>query len=403
MRGRPRRGARRRRPPQGRRGHHGRGGPAHLGRGAGRDGRAIAAARCSARCTPTRRCARGATPPCRRCTSSTPSSSWTGSCTTCSRRSTPPTLDPQAARLLEKTLTDFRRSGVDRDDETRARITEINEQLTTVGLQFRQNLRDDKRSIRVAPERLGGMPQDWLDAHPADDEGLVTITSDYPDAIPVRTFCTDRDVRAQMVDAFLNIGWPTNEALLQEMFELREELARLVGYDTWADYDADVKMIGKGSAIPEFIDRIADVALESGERDRARAARPAAAGPPGGDRDRRRRLPLLRGAGPQGAVRRRRPGRPHLLRLHGRPGRAARRDRPAVRPVVHAGDRRRAVAPRRDGVRRDARRRASSGGSSSTSTRARTSTTTPRSSRSPTAWPDGSSPRASWSATSPRG
>ncbi len=179
------------------------------------------------------------------------------------------TLDPQAARLLEKTLRDFRRSGVDRDDETRARIKEINEQLTTVGLQFRQNLRDDKRSIRVAPERLGGMPQDWLDAHPADDEGLVTITSDYPDAIPVRTFCTDRDVRAQMVDAFLNIGWPTNEALLQEMFELREELARLVGYDTWADYDADVKMIGKGSAIPEFIDRIADVALESGERDRA--------------------------------------------------------------------------------------------------------------------------------------
>ena len=177
-------------------------------------------------------------------------------------------LDPQAARLLEKTLRDFRRSGVDRDDETRARITEINEQLTTVGLQFRQNLRDDKRSIRVAPERLGGMPQDWLDAHPADNEGMVTITSDYPDAIPVRTFCTDRDVRAQMVDAFLNLGWPANEALLKEMFELREELARLVGYDTWADYDADVKMIGKGSAIPEFIDRIAEVAQESGQRDR---------------------------------------------------------------------------------------------------------------------------------------
>ncbi len=180
----------------------------------------------------------------------------------------PADLDPQAARLLEKTLTDFRRAGVDRDDETRARITEINEQLTVVGLEFRQNLRDDKRSIRVAPERLDGMPQDWLDAHPVDDEGLVTITTDYPDAIPVRTFCKDRDVRAQMVGAFLNQGWPTNDALLKELFELREELARLVGYGTWADYDADVKMIGKGAAIPEFIDRIAEVAQESGERDR---------------------------------------------------------------------------------------------------------------------------------------
>jgi len=177
-------------------------------------------------------------------------------------------LDPQAARLLDKTLTDFRRAGVDRDDQTRARIKEINEQLTVVGQEFSKNIRDGKRTIRVAPERLDGLPQDWLDAHPADDEGLVSITTDYPDAIPVRTFCKDREVRRQMVDAFLNQGWPENESLLRELFELREELAKLVGYDTWADYDADVKMIGKGSAIPEFIERITDVAQESAERDR---------------------------------------------------------------------------------------------------------------------------------------
>jgi thimet oligopeptidase len=62
----------------------------------------------------------------------------------------------------------------------------------------------------------------------------------------VRTFCKDRDVRREMVAAFLNQGYPQNEPLLGELFELREELARLVGYDTWADYDAGVKMIGKG-------------------------------------------------------------------------------------------------------------------------------------------------------------
>ncbi len=71
-----------------------------------------------------------------------------------------------------------------------------------------------------------------------------------------------------MVGAFLNLGWPDNEPLLRELFELREELAKLVGYDTWADYDAGVKMIGKGAAIPEFIDRITEVAHESAERDR---------------------------------------------------------------------------------------------------------------------------------------
>ncbi|HET9996881.1 MAG TPA: M3 family metallopeptidase [Nocardioides sp.] len=177
-------------------------------------------------------------------------------------------LDPQAARLLDKTLTDFRRAGVDRDDETRARITEINEQLTVIGQEFSKNIRDGKGTIRVAPERLDGLPQDWLDEHPVEDDGLVTVTTDYPDAIPVRTFCKDRDVRRDMVAVFLNQGYPKNEPLLGELFELREELARLVGYDTWADYDAGVKMIGKGSAIPEFIERIAEVSQESAERDR---------------------------------------------------------------------------------------------------------------------------------------
>jgi Zn-dependent oligopeptidase len=177
-------------------------------------------------------------------------------------------LDPQAARLLDKTLTDFRRAGVDRDDETRARIREINEQLTIVGQEFSKNIRDGKRSRRFPPERLAGLPQDWLDAHPVDDEGLVTVTTEYPDVIPLRTFCHDAGVRAEMVHAFLNQGWPDNDALLKELFELREELARLVGYDTWADYDAGVKMIGKGKAIPEFIDRISEAAEESGRRDR---------------------------------------------------------------------------------------------------------------------------------------
>ena len=169
-------------------------------------------------------------------------------------------LDPVAARLLTKTLDDFRRAGVDLDDETRARLARINERLTEVGQDFGRTIRDDVRTVRVPPERLDGLPQDWLDAHPPADDGLVTVTTDYPDAVPVRMFAHDAGVRRDVTVAFLERGWPDNEARLHELFALREELATLVGYADWASYDADVKMIGKGPAIPEFIDRIADAA-----------------------------------------------------------------------------------------------------------------------------------------------
>ncbi|CAN5397561.1 M3 family metallopeptidase [soil metagenome] len=176
-------------------------------------------------------------------------------------------LDDQASRLLAKVLRDFTRAGVDQDDETRARITAINERLTELDQEFSKVTRDDVRTIRVAPERLAGLPQDFIDAHPAGDDGVVTITTDYPDAVPTRMFAHDQDVRRDMTTAFLQRGWPESEPLLKEMFDLRHELANLVGYPDWAAYDADVKMIKEGPAIPAFIERISEAAAGPMERD----------------------------------------------------------------------------------------------------------------------------------------
>lgn len=178
-------------------------------------------------------------------------------------------LDEQAARLLGKTLEDFRRAGVDQDESTRARITLINQRLTELDQEFGKSIRDDVRTVRVPPERLAGLPEDWLDAHPVEDDGLVTVTTDYPDAVPVRMFAHDAGVRAEMTRAFLTRGWPDNEPLLQELFGLRHELATLVGFDDWASYDAAVKMIGEGPAIPAFVDRIAEAAEKPMRRDLA--------------------------------------------------------------------------------------------------------------------------------------
>jgi len=179
----------------------------------------------------------------------------------------PAGLDPTAARLLEKTLEEFRRAGVDQDEATRKRLAEISERITAIDQEFSRTIRDDVRTVKATPEQLAGMPEDWLAAHPVDEDGLVTVTTDYPDAVPARMFVRDADVRRQVTVAFLDRGWPDNEPLLRELFDLRHEYANLVGYSDWASYDAAVKMIEKGPAIPEFIDRIAQAAQGPMERD----------------------------------------------------------------------------------------------------------------------------------------
>ena len=142
------------------------------------------------------RCARPARRPRSRSTSSSPSCARTAPSTTCSPRSTRPGSTRPAARLLDKTLEEFRRAGVDQDDATR-------------GAAGRDQRADHRRSTRSSaatsattsapcgstPEQLAGLPEDWLDAHPADDDGLVTVTTDYPDAVPARMFVRDAEVR----------------------------------------------------------------------------------------------------------------------------------------------------------------------------------------------------------------
>lgn len=177
-------------------------------------------------------------------------------------------LDEPARRLYDKTMRDFRRAGVDQDETTRERIKALNERIVLVGQEFSKNIREDVRSIHLTPDRLGGMPADWIDAHPPAEDGLVTVTTDYPDSIPFRTFAHDRAARRELTVAFLTVAWPKNDPLLHELFDLRAELAGLLGYASWADYDAEVKMIKRGGAIPEFIDRIATAAEQSGRRDR---------------------------------------------------------------------------------------------------------------------------------------
>jgi thimet oligopeptidase len=178
-------------------------------------------------------------------------------------------LDADAARVLAHTLRDFRRSGVDLDDSSRDRLRELSERAVTLSQDFGRNIRDDVRSVRLAPERLAGLPDDYKAAHPADEDGLVTITTDYPDLVPFMTFGADAEARHDLALAQSNVAWPDNDAVLQELLAVRRETAALLGYDSWPDYDAEVKMIGTGSAIAEFIDRTSALATDRAHREKA--------------------------------------------------------------------------------------------------------------------------------------
>jgi len=176
--------------------------------------------------------------------------------------------DAETQRFLAHTLRDYRRAGVDQPPEVRTRLKAIDEELTKLGQTFSKNISEDVRAIEIKDEtRLAGLPPDFIAAHPPDKSGTIRITSDYPDYNPFMTYAVDDELRKQLYIAFRSRGDQSNEAVLRDILKLRAEKASLLGFANWADYITADKMIGSGSRVAAFIDRIWKLAMPRAEED----------------------------------------------------------------------------------------------------------------------------------------
>jgi thimet oligopeptidase len=178
-------------------------------------------------------------------------------------------LDAGARRMLVDAMRSFRRSGVQLDEATRDRLRALNERETELGQAFARNIRDGRREALVPASALEGLPADFVEAHPADDQGRVRITTEYPDVHPFLTHSRDADARRAVATEYFNLAWPENDQVLGDLLRLRDEKAQLLGYANWPDFDAEIKMIGSGAEIEKFVDRIAADAHDAGRRDLA--------------------------------------------------------------------------------------------------------------------------------------
>jgi thimet oligopeptidase len=181
--------------------------------------------------------------------------------------------DAPTRYYVERTLRDFRRSGVDREEAVRERIRVLSDELVHVGQEFARNIQSDRRNIEVGRADLDGLPADYVASHPPDTAGRITITTDYPDYVPFMSYSTSGNARQALYRAFRSRGYPANIAVLDRMLALRHEYATLLGYRSWAHYVTEDKMIRTDTAAREFIERVAAIAETRARQDYAELLR----------------------------------------------------------------------------------------------------------------------------------
>ncbi|MBH1989374.1 MAG: Zn-dependent oligopeptidase [Myxococcaceae bacterium] len=181
----------------------------------------------------------------------------------------PHSLKSDSKRLLDKILQNFKRSGVNQDSATRAKIKVLEEQLTLIGQEFARNIREDKRSIEISHAHLKGLPSDFVASHPVQANGKVTISTDYPDSIPFMTYAEDANARKELYLQLNQRGYPKNVAILKQLIQKRYELAQLLGYPSFAEYVIEDKMMKTSQNASDFIHKISAIASMGAKKEYA--------------------------------------------------------------------------------------------------------------------------------------
>jgi thimet oligopeptidase len=165
--------------------------------------------------------------------------------------------DAATQYYVKRQLLEFRLAGVDKDDATRTQLKKLNDDLTNEQTEFDRNISDDQKKVEVTDAKeLDGLPQDFIDRHKPGADGKIIITTNYPDALPVLKFSKSDDLRRRLFEAFETRAYPKNKEVLENMMKTRYQMATILGYSSWADYNAADKMIQAGGNIADFIQKV---------------------------------------------------------------------------------------------------------------------------------------------------
>jgi len=158
--------------------------------------------------------------------------------------------------MIEKKLKAFRQAGVDRDPATRAKVRALTRTITDLGSTYEKAIRVDKRFVDTTPSQLAGLPQDFVDRHKPDDNGIIRMSTDSPNYLPILHYAANDDLRYRLFKAAKNVATPANSETLKALITRRHELAILLGYDSHAAMAMDGLMVGTPDTVQNFLAQV---------------------------------------------------------------------------------------------------------------------------------------------------
>ena len=192
-------------------------------------------------------------------------------------------LDYDQKKLLEDTYKSFERNGANLNPDDKKLYSEYSEQLSLLNLQFKKNQLASSNAFNMVltdEKDLAGLPDYIKDmaAQASAEKGVEGWLFDLsaPSYSGFMKFSDRRDLREKMYRAYnrraFGDEWDNTE-VIRQIVDLRYKIASLLGYKDFADYNTELRMVGSGKAVWEFLEKLRAPALPKAKEEVAQLNR----------------------------------------------------------------------------------------------------------------------------------
>ena len=193
-------------------------------------------------------------------------------------------LDASQKQALKNALRNFVLGGADLQGEAKTRYSAIQERMAELSQKFSENALDatDRFTLFVSEADLAGVPQDVIQAArtAAEKDGKegYKLSLKMPCYLPVMQFATSSDLRQKLYRAYVTRASDQTDAefasldnseLIQEILQLRQEEALLLGYQNYAEVSVATKMADSPAKVISFLRDLSQRARPFAEKDLA--------------------------------------------------------------------------------------------------------------------------------------
>ncbi len=184
-------------------------------------------------------------------------------------------LSPEALRLLNETYRSFAQSGANLQGEARERFRRLNAELSDLGVKFSQNvtngMSDPARRMWIGEADTAGLPElikkaareaaaEVLKAEGKPDDGSQYLITVYaPSYVPFMKYADSRDLRERLYKLYnsRNVGGEfDNTQILKDIANIRLEIAKLMGKETFAEYQLQGTMAANPKTVADFLEQL---------------------------------------------------------------------------------------------------------------------------------------------------